>query len=196
MKTKTTSVGDIVTDTTLRKTYGSHAASTLYEFLTSVDRERGQRRKWKVLKTLPSMEEFTAMKVKRFTRPIEDAVGEAFSEYESLCGELQDWYDNLPESFQNGDRGERLQDATNTLENVLGDTPDVPESLREVPVYYVPSEKISSRSDRCSEATAILQSVVDVLDSMEENEDAEQLSNDLANVIGEAEGVEFPGMYS
>lgn len=37
-------------------------------------------------------------------------------EIESVKDEEQEAYDNLPESIQNGDKGEKMSDAVNTLE--------------------------------------------------------------------------------
>lgn len=48
---------------------------------------------------------------------VEDAKGEV----ESLKDEVQDWYDNLPEAFQNGEKGERLQECIDSLEQLHSD---------------------------------------------------------------------------
>lgn len=54
---------------------------------------------------------------------VEDAKGTA----EELRDSLQDWYDNLPEQFQSGDKGDQLESAIQSLdefcnacENALG----------------------------------------------------------------------------
>lgn len=46
---------------------------------------------------------------------------------EELRDELQEWYDNLPENFQDGDKGQEIQeaidalnDAIDNLENTIG----------------------------------------------------------------------------
>ena len=49
-----------------------------------------------------------------------DLLSEARSEAESLKEELESWYDNLPESFQNGEKGEALQSAMSELEDCIG----------------------------------------------------------------------------
>ena len=38
---------------------------------------------------------------------------------EELRDELQNWYDNMPENFQNGDKGSQVQDAISELENAI-----------------------------------------------------------------------------
>lgn len=57
-------------------------------------------------------------KVKQHTveATVADAVSSAFSEIESIKDELREWYDNLPENFQNGSKGEALQEAISALE--------------------------------------------------------------------------------
>ena len=45
----------------------------------------------------------------------ESSVNEATAEVESLKDELQDWYDNLPENFQQGDKGSELEEAISQL---------------------------------------------------------------------------------
>lgn len=48
-------------------------------------------------------------------------ISEGRSEMESLRDELQDWYDNLPESFQGGEKGDALQTAISELEDAIGE---------------------------------------------------------------------------
>lgn len=47
-----------------------------------------------------------------------DRATEAKGDIEGLKEELEEWYGNLPESFQNGDKGEALQEAISQLEQV------------------------------------------------------------------------------
>lgn len=49
-----------------------------------------------------------------------DAVSDAKGEVEALRDELQEWYDNLPENFQNGSKGEEIQAAIDQLEDAIG----------------------------------------------------------------------------
>lgn len=48
----------------------------------------------------------------------EGQVDEAKTEVEALRDELQEWYDNLPEAFQNGSKGEALKEAIDQLESI------------------------------------------------------------------------------
>lgn len=41
-------------------------------------------------------------------------------EVESLLNEEQDYYDNMPESFQNGDKGSAASDAISYMESASG----------------------------------------------------------------------------
>lgn len=55
-------------------------------------------------------------------------------EIESVKDEEQEAYDNLPESMQNGDKGEKMSDAVNNLEYAF-------DSLTEV-IDYLENAKV------------------------------------------------------
>lgn len=63
-------------------------------------------------------------------------VGEAKAEFESLRDELQEWYDNLPENFQNGEKGEQLTAATEALEEAIDALDNVEGTEVEFPTMY------------------------------------------------------------
>ena len=46
-----------------------------------------------------------------------DALDAGVQEIMSLAEEMRSWYDNMPENFQNGDRGERVSEAADALES-------------------------------------------------------------------------------
>lgn len=48
----------------------------------------------------------------------EQKVHDAMEEVEELRTELEDWYDALPDSFQNGDQGENMQEAMDNLQAI------------------------------------------------------------------------------
>jgi hypothetical protein len=48
-------------------------------------------------------------------------IGEAMSRLETVKDEEQDYYDNMPESFQNGEKGERAQQAVDALDNAYSE---------------------------------------------------------------------------
>jgi hypothetical protein len=49
----------------------------------------------------------------------EGLVDDAKAEIESLKEEVENWYDSLPEGFQNGEKGDQLQEAMNGLDEII-----------------------------------------------------------------------------
>ena len=193
---------EIMTNVKLRNRLGPHARDLLTDYLQELPRKKGGQQKYKVIKSLPSADEVEALRSAKFTTTVESLVADAFSEFESLAGELDDWYNNLPDSFQQGDKGQQLEEAKGNLENLSA--PDVSEELGELKLVYVPSEKpASSRSARCVEACDMIRAAIDRLAEVQDDEKAatefkqaaEELASELENAIGDAESVEFPGMY-
>ena len=186
----------------LKSTYGLHARTILRDYLEELPRKKGAVRSYKIVKKLPTVDEFNALRTKRFTTTVDDLVEAAFSEFEELATELSEWYDNLPEQLQESDKAYQLQEAKDALENLT--RPDLPDSVVNMEIFYMPAEGIKSRAARRDDAVARLQAVVDELNDLlsDDKEDAdfdkddvEALASDLEAVINEAEGVEFPGMY-
>lgn len=140
---------------------------------------------------------------------IADAVSEAMGEIQSLAEEMRDAFDNTPESLQNDGVGAARGEAADNLENIS--EPDVPDELQgeafkvkwQVRILSPSAQRRKSRSSRRDEAIETLNQVVHTL---EEIQDDEKLSDEVKNaatsfidevqsVIDEAEAVEFPGMY-
>lgn len=146
------------------------------------------------------------------------AIGDAFGELQSLRDEMREWADNL----ENGNLGQtqKAQDVgacADSLDSVADDEPDYPEEVSGLEVGY--GELVHrrkgrgpSRSVRRDNATAMLAAVIETLNGHvedldtdgkdEESEDQQELADkieelvgDLQNVIDEAEGCEFPGMF-
>jgi hypothetical protein len=139
-------------------------------------------------------------KVDRYTKTettIGDAVSNAMSEFESLSSELRDWYDNMPENLQGGSKGDMLQEAADRLEGFS--EPSVPEELGTIKLNVITDRRARSRSARCDEAVSLLNNVKGVLEEIEEGakhyDKAQELIQELDEIIDEAEGVEFPGMF-
>lgn len=140
---------------------------------------------------------------------IEDAVSEAFGEIQSLAEEMREAFNNTPESLQSGGVGEARGEAADALENIS--EPDVPTELQgdKFKVKWAvrtltPKQQMKrSRSARCSEAVETLNMVVQRLDEINKDQTqtqevrdvADSFSDEVQNIIDEAEGVEFPGMY-
>lgn len=135
------------------------------------------------------------------------ALDDAFSIAEELASELQSWFDNLPESFQNGSKGDALQTAIDALENAQ--RPDeCPDGMGDTPIRYTPAGPRASRRDRLQiainhldELSQIANERADEIESEngdESNDDSEALRNfasECDDAKSEFESVEFPGMY-
>lgn len=62
---------------------------------------------------------------------IADQLEDLRTQLEEIKGEEQDAYDNLPESFQNGERGEKMQTAIDALDNCDSDIETVVSAINE-----------------------------------------------------------------
>lgn len=203
-------VGQVVKIAQLNKEFGPHAVGVLDGYLESMPREKSKQRTYKCVKDLPGKTEFFRLRDAKYTKSIADLVGDAFSTFEELAGEVSDWFDNLPQAFQDGEKGDALTTAKDALEGVSA--PDVPDSIGERMIVCIPPAKVVSRADRLDEAKDMLQHVVDDLNEAiseaegnpdEEAEaklpfdkdEAETLVSDLESAIGDVESVEFPPMF-
>ncbi len=99
---------------------------------TSIDDARAQAKK-RVAALAPSYVESGVARVTRGKYSSRaDRLSEAESEVSSAQGiveelrdELQGWFDNLPENFQNGSKGEQLQEAIDALDELASSLEDV-----------------------------------------------------------------------
>jgi hypothetical protein len=192
----------------LSKTYGPHWMRVLG------NRIKVSRKGWyQIVEALPTVEEFKAMLTAAFTFSVTSVIPDAIAELESLRDELQDWYDNLPEAFQSGDKGDQLQEAISSLDNVANEL-DVPEYLESVKVFVAPNDR-TSRADRGGQAAYALRQAAERLEEQLEEkpvddptryqglvlnddmkEEVRRLVENLTDIADEADGVEYPGMYS
>ena len=211
--------GETVTKTKLTRFYDRYATTVLRNKLTALDRKRKERQKYRVHSALPDKDEYVELRDEQFTSTVADVVDEAFAEAEALGEEIREWYDNLPESFQDSDKGYSLDEAANGFENL--DRPDTPGAndgdsidVRSVSVLYLPDLEGYSRPRRAAECSGKLRAVVDLFrDADHEDEDDRQLLGDvweengdlkteinewldeLENQADEIEAIEIPGMY-
>jgi hypothetical protein len=202
-------MAEIITIMKLHKLYGPHGADLLVmkDHLTPVERtKRGELRRYRLKQALPTKIAFDALLRDAYTSTVADLVSDAVSELIDLGSELGEWYDNLPEGLQQGDKGSTLEEGRSTLENLS--EPDVPASVKDVKVFCPPPLRNQSRSDRCAFACVKLQLVIDQLeeltngdttelgdDLVDQAEDAQALMDECQLILDDAEGVEFPGMY-
>lgn len=191
--TKPKKTPEVLSIRKLKSLYGDHAVHVLDKYLEKLPKKKGAMRQYKVVKPLPTQDEYKELQKNRYTSTVADLVDSAFSAFEDLAGELSDWYDSLPEAFQGGDKGSALEDARSLLESLSH--PDVDERIGAIEVCYLPLQDVKSRASRCNDAVGRLQAVVDALDPSKGDEEIQSLVAELENAIGEAESVEFPGMY-
>ncbi len=207
--------------TKLNKTYGQYGVPVLTKngFLEQEEQKRGAPRRYKILKELPTVDEFKKLSNEMYKISVEDLVGNAKGTIEELASELRDWHDNLPESLQEGDKGSTLEDSASTLEGM--DIPDLPDWAitetghpKAITTVFLPQLRCESRADRASEASEELRAAAerlreeaeklekpegcDVEANKERAEHGDELSNladEYESAADEIDGVEFPGMY-
>ena len=125
------------------------------------------------------------------------------STFEELSGEMADWYGNLHENFQNGEKGQALEEAQSNLDDLYNrhSFPD-DAAWRERIVVFLPHEE-SSRADRCSAAAARLRTLEEAIEPIiatmatdhAEYDDLVELKDACEDCINDAENIEFPGMF-
>ena len=207
--------GESLTIMKLTGAFGRYAAPVLLSqnyIEHDAERKRGAPRRFKVLKDLPDPEAFFKLQATHYTTTLASLIDDARSEIECLRDECQEWYDNLPESFQSGDKGAQLEEAVSNLESISID--DIAAKLGEMSVVHLPSLGCESRRDRASEASGKLRAAAEELhefaNKLEEQKNAgdikkeklegdpveiEEIAGELENAADELENVEFPGMY-
>lgn len=131
-----------------------------------------------------------------------DAISGAFSEFQSLRDEMGDWAGNMEgANMEHLPKYDEVSEARDALEQFCDNEPDVPEAFKEVKIDITENHrKKQSRSDRHDTAIQWLYKAVEWLEDDEVTEgehsdEAETLRDELQQVIDEAEGVSFPGMY-
>lgn len=117
-------------------------------------------------------------------------VDDAFGTMEELKGELQDWYDNLPENFQNGDKGDQLTSAIDAMESGGAENapnvPDLPTEYDQLEITYSSLKKKNySRGDRRDEACSQLQAAISAIEEWIDIEDTREAARDKAEEAGE-----------
>lgn len=143
-----------------------------------------------------------------------DILMDAYSELQSLRDEMREGYDNM----ESGNLGQVQKcqtygETADALDNFVDDEPDVPAAVSDLQVGYGVSVKKGkrggpSRAVRRDNATSVMSAAREALEawiegmadedgqSDEGDKDAvQELIDKLDNDTGEAEGVEFPGMF-
>ncbi len=201
---KKAGVAGVVTGAALKSKYDAYYRQVLGDALQPLPRKRKERQKYRVAKPLPSKAEYDDLKAKRFTTTVEALVDDAYGVIEGLAGEMQDAFDNTPESLQGSGVGEARQEAADNLSN-LTDRPDVPEGCKDISTVFLPSLDSTSRPKQAQEAADMLSTAASAIreqigkagegDDKPDTAEWEELADKLENDASELEGVDFPGMY-
>ena len=136
----------------------------------------------------------------QITGTLEAFLMDAYSAVTDLRDELEEWKSNLPESKQNGQKADELEEAISHLGD-CDNAPDVPESLINLKVVssrILPSKSWGksylSRAKRLQNAINLMDSCIEALEDIESDE-----AKELAELIGshrdEFEATEFPGAF-
>lgn len=92
---------------------------------------------------------------------VEDAVDSAISDMNEIGDELQSWYDNLPENFQSGDKGDQLQTAIDAISSV--NEPSAPEAASSLDCTWQEYTGKFGRPKRRDNNVAALRSAADAV---------------------------------
>ena len=111
---------------------------------------------------------------------------------------MREIVDGAPESLQQSERIQTLENTANELEGV--EEPDVPDTLGKIVVTYaLPKRRYMSRASRASDAMLMLEACSDKLRGIPEDDarhaEARGLADDLDSIADTAGNCEFPGMY-
>lgn len=124
-----------------------------------------------------------SVKQRNVDSTVADAVSTAFSEIESIKDELQEWYDNLPENFQNGSKGEALQEAISALEGAS--EPEAPDCVASDSLTYAEYHGRIGRPKRRDTAVNMLDAAVstaqeqlDALQALEYSDEGRLIGED------------------
>ena len=133
------------------------------------------------------------------------ALDDARTQLEELGQEMRDWFDNMPENLQGGDKGCAVDEAANSLESATGYLEDAPECATKVPQFSVEgmTKKRPTRAYRCGYACSIITSTIEAVQTYlagkeipeDVSDELEEWVSSLQACLDEAEGVTFPGMF-
>lgn len=145
------------------------------------------------------------------TTTVMDAISTAYGIIEEIGGEMREWYENMPENVQNGDKACTICETADTLENIEEPNPPLHACELKVEFKTKPLLKRASRSDRLTDGLHYAYQAIEAIEARIEelkdkqgitdaDQDAEQideletLRDEVQSMIDDAEGVEFPGM--
>lgn len=203
---KIVNIGDIVISTYLQQRFNGQAPQVLASnnLISEEERQPRQQRRYKINKELPSKEAYLLLHRKFFTTSVTGLVDDAFSEIEELRNEMQERFDNTPESLQQTEVNQAVEEAANVLRDI--EQPDIPNIIGELEVFFVPAADLGSRAKRASNAAFMLDTAAAALlewadeeknktNFPEQVEEVEQAADELEELSSTLSDVEFPGMY-
>lgn len=136
------------------------------------------------------------------------AIGDAYSELQSLRDEMSETADNMQDTLSQTPKYQAVEEARDTLDGFCDSEPNVPDGVSDLEVTY--SEMVNSRkgrgpsrSVRCSNASSMLEAVIEAINAHAEDlkdgddlkGEIQTLADELQEAVDNAGGVEFPGMY-
>lgn len=202
---KTAKIGDTISKMALSKKYNKWAAKVLngeYIEIAASAGGKGKPATYKIMKELPTSEAYAALCNTKFTTTVDALVEDAKSICEDLAGQMHDWFDSMPEQFQNSEKGDQINDAADQLEI---DWPDLEEITEKIKTVHLPMIDANSRAKQASEAGSMLR---DAAAAIEEYVDSEQEHNEefdsgylddlaqmLESISDEIEGIDWPQMF-
>ena len=120
------------------------------------------------------------MKLKTTKSDAESIISNAQGEVDTLKDELQSWFDNLPESFQNGIKGDALQEAIDGLDSSNVDSLKMPEFIGNLDGGFeveVPTRRVKSRADRAGLVAEQMRALAEAI--RERADESRQLQIDI-----------------
>lgn len=197
-------IGEEYARQSLTRAYDGHVWDVLDGYFENLPRAKGQKGKIKILVALPEKAEYLQVKENFYRKAIDILVDEAYEEIGDLRDEMQEAFDNMPESLQDTDVGQARSEAASQLENIADDLPSVPESIGSVPIIHYPSLNQTSRADRAGDAAVTLRDVSEAARQFmagaaklkkAELKEIQEFCGNLEAHADEIEDVTFPGMF-
>jgi len=197
-------IGEEYPRQSLTRAYDGHVWQVLNAHFEAAERTKGQRKKVEILAALPEKTEYLQLKQDYFTRTIALLVEEAYEKISELRDEMQEAFDNTPESLQDTDVGQARLEAASQLDSIADNPPTVPVSISSVPIIHYPSLNQTSRADRAGDVAVMLRNVSQAARQFmagmaklkkAELKEIQEFCDQLETHADEIGNVEFPGMF-
>lgn len=166
------------------------------QVLDTPRRKKGRYRYYQVLSELPRREEFIQLYYRHYTTTVKSLIQSAYGIVEDVRKELGEWEENLPEGIDGSSTAEVLAKTGEILQEV--EEPDVPSSVEDIQIVFVPSTKLGSRNKRLAEALRMLEDVRNVVGDAGGADPSDELVDLMAELdehLDSLENVECPGMF-